>query len=481
MTANLRSLIAFATLKTLSVAAFAPPSFRLSATCLHLSLYEDPLRDPHVVYDGLLPIPEEMVSTTILVSPIGEFVTDEELSDLVGTCPDNMPRNVPCAIARKCDTSSLGYGFATFATPESAASAIKFLNGGGAGTLAGGAVLAAFVGNPYGGEGKDAERYHTETDAPVVSSHEFRERQRSRNRTHRTRRAGAAAVRVPGRLVSYVLGSAPERRVTERRAPERRESGRRDKVRKRPRAVTVAATPPRDAAGFPDARALSRAARDGYISVRTEGSAAAAAHRISCVADGLPQILLRRRERGESGGAYAVLVDLGTLRFGPVGLETMTAYGEQVLASAEAAGMVLGTSEDGGCGPLDDGTENITLPPDNCRDLVEVEDFPVVSFGTFSGSRSNATTMCRMLASLWGTATGSDASSLPKHAPQAKTRLQILLGRDENDEAPRKTKSRKGGGSRDKKKFRGTSNGRAKDVGRRRSLQRLVEGMEDDF
>jgi len=477
MTANLRSLIAFATLKTLSVAAFAPPSFRSSATCLYLSLYEDPLRKPHVVYDGLLPIPEEMVSTTIQLKPIGEFVTDDELSDLVGTCPDNMPRNVPCAIARKCDTSSLGYGFATFATPESAASAIKFLNGGGAGTLAGAAVLAAFVDNPYGGEGKDTERCHTEKDAPVVSSHEIRERQRSRNR--RMQKAGGAAVRIPGRLVSYVLGSAPELRGTDRRAPERRESGRRDKAGKRPRAATAAATPPRDAAGFPDARALSRAARDGYISVRAEGSAVAAAHKISCVADGLPQIILRRRERGESGGAYAVFVDLGTLR--PVDLETMTAYGVQVHASAEAAGMVLGTSGDGGRILLDDGTENITPPPHNCRDLLEAEGFPVVSIGTFSGSRSNATTMCRMLANLWGTATGSDASSLPKHVPQAKTRLQILLGCDENDEAPRKTKIRKGGGSRDKKKFRGTSNGRAKDVGRRRSLQRLVEGMEDDF
>lgn len=80
-------------------------------------------------YD-MVPLPDSMVDTTIWIGNLDEFVSDSDLAELMlkkGT--SSLLFSVPCAIARRPNNDSLGYGFVTFATVIDAEMAVNMFDG----------------------------------------------------------------------------------------------------------------------------------------------------------------------------------------------------------------------------------------------------------------------------------------------------------------------------------------------------------------
>lgn len=61
-------------------------------------------------------LPDSMMSTTLYVGSLNEFVTDDDLSRLFQSV--SKLHSVPACVARKADMSSLLYGFVCFPTRE---------------------------------------------------------------------------------------------------------------------------------------------------------------------------------------------------------------------------------------------------------------------------------------------------------------------------------------------------------------------------
>ena len=71
-------------------------------------------------YD-MVPLPDSMVDTTVWVGNLDEFVRDTDLAELfLNKCSSSLLYSVPCAIARRPNNDSLGYGFVTFPTVDDA-------------------------------------------------------------------------------------------------------------------------------------------------------------------------------------------------------------------------------------------------------------------------------------------------------------------------------------------------------------------------
>lgn len=69
-------------------------------------------------YD-MVQLPDSMVDTTMWVGNLNEFTKDGQLSDLFQQCCSGL-LSVPCVVARRPNTDSLGYGFVTFPTEREA-------------------------------------------------------------------------------------------------------------------------------------------------------------------------------------------------------------------------------------------------------------------------------------------------------------------------------------------------------------------------
>ena len=64
----------------------------------------------------MVALPDRMVSTTVIVHNLCEFVNDGMLSDLFQRV--STLKSVPACVARKPNASSKGYGFVTFPTVQ---------------------------------------------------------------------------------------------------------------------------------------------------------------------------------------------------------------------------------------------------------------------------------------------------------------------------------------------------------------------------
>lgn len=75
----------------------------------------------------MVELPDSMMSTTLWVGNLCEFVTDEMLSELFQQA--SSLKFVPACVARKANMESLRYGFVTFRSVEEKESAMNLLNG----------------------------------------------------------------------------------------------------------------------------------------------------------------------------------------------------------------------------------------------------------------------------------------------------------------------------------------------------------------
>jgi len=75
----------------------------------------------------MVELPDSMMSTTLWVGNLCEFVTDEMLSELFQQA--SSLKFVPACVARKANMQSLRYGFVTFRSVEEKETAMNLLNG----------------------------------------------------------------------------------------------------------------------------------------------------------------------------------------------------------------------------------------------------------------------------------------------------------------------------------------------------------------
>lgn len=64
----------------------------------------------------MVPLPDSMLSTTLFVGNLCEFVTDDILSSFFSSVSNMI--SVPACVARKPNMMSLQYGFVTFPTVD---------------------------------------------------------------------------------------------------------------------------------------------------------------------------------------------------------------------------------------------------------------------------------------------------------------------------------------------------------------------------
>lgn len=170
--APLLSLPPPASLPEASASASAPASAAIARSTTQLQYlpsYTEP--DPLQFQAGgkryeMVPLPDSMCGTTVWIGNLCEFVTGGDLSALLSGSA--CPTTVPACVARNPNASSRGYGFATFPTEQMRDSAILRFHGT---ELQGRRI-----------------RVEPITDKP-----------------------GQNRVRVPGKIVAYVLGFVPAR------------------------------------------------------------------------------------------------------------------------------------------------------------------------------------------------------------------------------------------------------------------------------
>ena len=250
---------------------------------------------------------------------------------------------------------------------------------------------------------------------------------------------GQNRVRVPGKIVAYVLGYVPKeddqtandartRTVSnENKSTARYSSGNGsdNKAKKRNNNRNGTGTrkkPMFERLSESDQRAFERASRQGFVTLEGTGyrrgrksSALANLHREWCDKRSKPQIVLCKASGGRP--LDNVIVDLSPLRLGILSPDGMDAailkYKKQIIKAADASGMVLRSDY------TEDNSEKIAI--------VEVEDqtgmaevligvptfdssawakkpiasLPTASMGVFEGERVCAKRMVKVLSTLW--------------------------------------------------------------------------------
>jgi len=325
-------------------------------------------------YD-MVQLPDSMVDTTLWVGNLNEFTKDGQLSDLFQQCCSGL-LSVPCVIARRPNTDSLGYGFVTFPTQIEAEAALKF----------DGYII----------------------DGKAIKVQKFKD-------------SSLARAKVPEKLVAYVVGSKkklPNGSVNNLRRISR------DDVERLSRGQ------PAKKKGYGSRRvphrlnenersSFERAVKYGFVTLDgtgyrrgRKGSPLANIHRQWCDSRAKPQIILCKATGGRM--LDNVIIDLSTLRVGPldtgdIGLDLLHQWKADILLAAGKADMILVDEYD------EDNTFTVEADPD-----YESEDtffemtidadawafdpiwkLPSVSMGVFEGERSKAKSMARELASLW--------------------------------------------------------------------------------
>ena len=250
---------------------------------------------------------------------------------------------------------------------------------------------------------------------------------------------GQNRVRVPGKIVAYVLGYVPkedDQTTNDARTStvgnDDKSTGRYstgngsgNKANKRNNNRNGAGTrkkPMFERLSESDQRAFERASRQGFVTLEGTGyrrgrksSALANLHREWCDKRSKPQIVLCKASGGRP--LDNVIVDLSPLRLGILSPDVMDTailkYKKQIIKAAEASGMVLRSDY------IEDKSEKIAI--------VEVEDqtgmaevlvgvptfdssawakkpiasLPTASMGVFEGERVCAKRMVKALAALW--------------------------------------------------------------------------------
>ena len=111
-------------------------------TLSSVSYLGDPYEDNGMLFEkyDMVELPDSMVDTTVWIGNLDEFVSDIDLADLIlskscgnddgGGGPSISPMfSVPCAIARRPNNDSLGYGFVTFPSRRDACIAVNIFDG----------------------------------------------------------------------------------------------------------------------------------------------------------------------------------------------------------------------------------------------------------------------------------------------------------------------------------------------------------------
>lgn len=107
--------------RALAFTALSRPTRRFSSSLPRLFVATTRDADPIEQIVGgeryeMVPLPDSMLSTTIFVGNLCEFVTDDILSLLFSSVSKMI--SVPACVARKPNMSSLQYGFVTFPTVQ---------------------------------------------------------------------------------------------------------------------------------------------------------------------------------------------------------------------------------------------------------------------------------------------------------------------------------------------------------------------------
>lgn len=320
----------------------------------------------------------------MFVGNLCEFVKDDELSELFQLV--SSLRSLPACVARKPNASSLKYGFVSFPTAKEKEAAVLRFDG--------------FV-----------FREKTLEVRPIKDE--------GRNR-----------VRVPGKLVAYVVGEEKSRRGKPN--PLRRIS--REDVERLSRGQN-AARRGYGSRGVPhrlneeERGGFQRAARYGFVTLEgtgyrrgRKGSPLANIHRQWCDARAKPQIVLCKASGGRP--LDHIIVDLSPLRLGALSGDPavvdqfLTGWKADILAAAHRAGMVINSSY------KEDNTHTLHIdqePHSTAENhlfltvgephhwaIEPIWKLPVVSIGVFEGERSKAKAMAKDLANLWDVMDPSD-------------------------------------------------------------------------
>lgn len=378
-----------------------------------------PSGDSYIKYE-MVDLPDAMLETTIFIGNLCEFVTDDMLSDLFQEV--SKLQSIPSVVARKPNTSSLKYGFATFPSVEEKEAAIEKFNG------------------------------YQLNSRPLKVEPILR------------------PVRVPGKLVAYTLGPVKKTPAFDAQSsiqPLRRIS--RDDV------LRLSRGQPSKTKGYgsrsvphrlneSERDEFDRAARKGYVTLDgtgwrrgRKGSPLGNSHRQWCDARGKPQILLCRA----SGGRVAdnVIVDFSPLRLGALSedknvvMEFLIGWKTDVFIAAENAGMVLKEEY------VEDNTwtDDIDLESDDTIVVDVVADnwaaepiwrLPTISAGVFEGERVKAKAMAKELATLWSVADDDAVSTAANGGGRVGAKNRRNAGAKGGGKTKMKGMSRHRGGHR---------------------------------
>lgn len=311
----------------------------------------------------MVPLPDSMLDTTLFVGNLNEFANDQDLSDFF--CRVTELLSVPACVARKANMASLEYGFVTFPTMQEKERAImKFHN-------------SQFMGK------------HLKVEE--IRDHPKRGR-----------------VRVPERMVAYVIGGVKKtssreintmRRVSNPKTNPRKKKTKRQQLPKQRKLKNYKLADK-------EQEGLQRAVRNGFVTLDGTGfrrgrktSNLACAHRQWCdAAVSKPQIVLCKASGGRP--LDCVIVDLSPLRM----IDGYAEWNGQIEEAALRAGMTL----------------RLDYVEDNCQqELAEkqqelpISNLPAISMGVFEGERSQARAMARELASVWDLPSEQEMSQEP--------------------------------------------------------------------
>ena len=319
---------------------------------------------------SMVELPDAMMDTTLFVGNLNEFVNDEDLSNLFQAA--STLHSVPACVVRKADMSSLGYAFVSFPNAqEKEAAMLRFHNT----KLKGQAIKVEEI--------QDNPKY--------------------------------GRVRVPERMVAYVIGAATK-------GPNGSQNGlrriSRDDVERLSRGQ------PAKKKGYgsrnvphrlneEERSEMDRASKKGYVTLSGRGNRRARKgspliniHRQWCDAREKPQIMLLKAIGGKT--VDQVVVDLSPLRlsgcFDAAQVDDfLVKWKVEILTAADKAGMEVEETSTEDDETFEDESEYVLTVDEANQEAWATKpiwQLPPVTV-TVRGERSRAKAMAKELAVLW--------------------------------------------------------------------------------